>query len=98
MTLSSKQLHNLPVYTRSGAHLGFVVGFDLDELEQKITQYRVKTRQGITGLFESELLISTQQVISLSTEKMIVDDLAQKQSVAEAAKLSVKGTLSAENQ
>lgn len=74
MSLSHRQIIDLPVFTKSGQRLGYIIRFDLDELEQKISRYYVKTHQGIVGLFDQELSIAPKQVISLNHEKMVVDD------------------------
>ncbi len=81
MSLNNKKIINLPVFTQANIRLGYVSGFEIDELEQKIKHYHIKTHQGIAGLFEQELLISCKQVISLDKEKMIVEDAVIKESL-----------------
>lgn len=83
MVLNHKQIVNLPVYTKTETRVGFISHFDVDELEQKIVRYYIKPHQGIASMFGSELLVSPKQVISITREKMIVDDLAIKQTFEE---------------
>lgn len=74
MLLDYKDLINLPVETQSHQNLGKVAGLVLDADGQNIYQYRVKP-SGLGGLFSHELLIHRQQVISVTADKLIVDDL-----------------------
>ena len=66
MLIKHKQLIGLLVETQSGEKLGRVDGFNLESEAHAIHQYLVK------------LFISRAQVISLSAEKMVVDDLVYK--------------------
>lgn len=83
MILSRKQLLQLPVETRSGQSIGRVVDLEFDAAEQRIWRYHVS--QG-SVFFKNKLLISPSQVISLSEQKMVVEDGV------------VKGTLLSEEQ
>ena len=73
MRISSSDLINLPVETQSGAHLGRVSSFDIDLDSHKIVRYSVKTGL-IKGLWHEQLLIDPVQVVSISKEKMVVED------------------------
>ncbi|OGY51633.1 MAG: hypothetical protein A3J59_04940 [Candidatus Buchananbacteria bacterium RIFCSPHIGHO2_02_FULL_56_16] len=73
MRISSSDLINLPVETQSSAHLGRVSSFDLDLDGHKVVRYYVKTGL-IKGLWHQQLLIDPIQVISISKEKMVVED------------------------
>lgn len=95
MSLSHKELIQLPVYTKSETYLGTVDGFELDEISQRITRYVIKTKHGITGIFKQHLLISRDQVISLNREKMVVDDLVAKELAVERGQVSNKAPLPA---
>lgn len=95
MSLNHKELIQLAVYTKSGSHLGTVTGFELDELSQRITKYIVKTKHGITGIFQQQLYVSRDQVISLTREKMIVDDLAASEQALERGRDARKAPLPA---
>lgn len=70
--LSSHTLLGLPVETRSGTSLGRVAAFTLDEASQSILSYEVK-RGRILG---DHLLVHRGQVLSLTGEKMVVEDAA----------------------
>lgn len=74
MLIDSKDLINLPVATQSGQHLGKVAGWVLDADSQSIYQYRVKP-SGLGGLFSHELLIHREQIIAVTADKVIVEDL-----------------------
>ncbi|MFH0804786.1 MAG: PRC-barrel domain-containing protein [Patescibacteria group bacterium] len=74
MNLQLRQLSNLPVYTQSGQHLGRVVDFELDSTSQSVLQYHVRSSQLIRELLRQDLLVSREQVVSLTNEKMVVED------------------------
>lgn len=74
MRLSLRDLHNLPVETPSGASIGRLVDVEIDVDEQTIRTYHVRSRTLIPGLFGQKLLIDRSQVVSLTKEKLIVDD------------------------
>jgi len=78
----SLQKHNLiglPVETSQGTTLGRVSDFEVDPIEQKIVRYHVRSGKLISGLLRRELLVAAGQVISLTKEKMIVQDLLAKE-------------------
>ena len=77
MLIKHKQLIGLLVETQSGEKLGRVDGFNLESEAHAIHQYLVKPA-GLSKIFSHELVISRAQVISLSAEKMVVDDLVYK--------------------
>jgi sporulation protein YlmC with PRC-barrel domain len=95
MTLHHKNLLNLPVYTQNGTRLGYVVSFEIDELDQRIIGYNIKTHVGLVGLFDKQLIVGPQQVIRLSREKLVVEDAIMKQPVANQADLPIKNPQSA---
>lgn len=76
-TLSS-DLINLPVYTQSGHHLGRIDSFEVDIDNHTITNYHVKTGL-IKGIWHQQLVIAQSQVISISKEKMVVEDNVKKE-------------------
>lgn len=78
MLLNFFHLKNLPVFTQSGHKLGQVSDFEIDTEAQSILRYIV-TRGKLVGRFQPPLLIHRQQVISVSSEKMIVEDAVIKQ-------------------
>lgn len=74
MRLTLRQLHNLPVETVNGQPLGRVVDVEMDVGRQEILCYHVSSRKIIPGLFEQKLLIDRKQIVSLTAEKMVVED------------------------
>lgn len=74
MLLSIFQLKNLLVYTQSGIKLGRIIDLEIDAESQSIIHYLVQRRL-FAGRFQKPLLIHRSQVISVSREKMIVEDL-----------------------
>lgn len=92
MAISHKELINLPVYTKSDIHLGYIAQFEIDELSQKVTRYVVNTHKGIAGLFKQQLFISPQQVVHIDRTKMVVEDLVLKLKAEERTRLANKIT------
>lgn len=74
MNLKKNELINLPVLTKSGQTLGRVSDFEIDSLSQKILKYYVKSNSLIKGLLARELMVAAEQVISITKEKMVVED------------------------
>lgn len=73
--ISDKQLLGLPVETESGTALGKVHGFHVDVEHHTILQYVVRSTNPLKGLFSRELLVAPSQVLSITEQKMVVDDL-----------------------
>lgn len=94
MLIKHKQLIGLLVETQSGEKLGRVDGFNLEVDSHLVYQYLVKPA-GLSKIFSHELIINRAQVISLSEEKMVVDDLVYKK-LAEASTALPKNPLPAE--
>ena len=80
MNLSSKDLINLPVYTESGKFLGKVVSFEVEQDTQQIAKYYIKAGNIAADLLgeSKELIVAQKQVISLTEEKMVVEDIVAK--------------------
>jgi sporulation protein YlmC with PRC-barrel domain len=95
MTIQNKNLLNLPVFTLGGTRLGYVTSFEIDELDQRIKQYIIKTHHGLAGLFDKQLVVSVRQVVSLSHEKLVVEDAILKQTTTNQTELSAKSTFPA---
>jgi len=74
MNLTKKILIGLPVYTQSDQHLGKVADFELDPTTQLIVRYHVKGGDLIKELLRSELIVSREQVIAISPQRMVVED------------------------
>ena len=78
MRVSSTDLINLPVYTKSGNHIGKVASFELDSDTGMIENFYVKTGL-IEGLWHEQLMIHRSQVVEITVEKMVVDDTTIKE-------------------
>lgn len=90
--LDDKTLLKLPVYTKSGARLGKVVGFDFDVETHGILRYRVQPKGLAASVLKHPMLISREQVLSIDAEKMTVDDNVEKE--MELAKAQAIGLVS----
>lgn len=77
MLINHKKLIGLPVETQSGERVGEIAGFIFDLEAQVIYQYQIRPA-GLSGIFAKELLVHRQQVINITEEKMVVDDLVYK--------------------
>lgn len=93
MRISSEDLLNLPVESQSGQRLGRISGFDVDTESHRVMRYYVKTGL-IRGLWHQQLLIDPVQVVSISKEKMVVEDGAIREPATELdpAKLAASPT------
>ncbi len=76
MIMKARQLRNLPVETRSGQHLGRLVDVELDVETQTIVTFIVRPGRLAQQLTRSELRIHRSQVVSLSPERLVVEDAA----------------------
>lgn len=79
MELSDRKIIHLPVFTKSGKELGKVSGFEIDTNTQAIKRYYVKSHRLVAELFSKELIIGATQVISITDQKMTVEDLDLKE-------------------
>lgn len=71
---------NLAVYTKSGDHLGRVVGVELDAVSQQIQLYKVVGGL-IPNIDKKTFLVSPKQVLEINQSRMVVDDLVVKNSI-----------------
>lgn len=69
MLIRWSALKKLPVYTRIGIYLGKVNGFEMDAESHIIRAYFVRK-----NIIEPVLSISREQVISITAEKLTVED------------------------
>lgn len=75
MIVDLKHLLGLSVETKSGEHIGRIHAVLMDVESQTVAQYEVR-RPGILKEFLApDLLVHRNQVLSLTKEKMVVDDL-----------------------
>ncbi|MFA6272480.1 MAG: PRC-barrel domain-containing protein [Patescibacteria group bacterium] len=74
MKISSKKLLHLSVFTNSGEELGKISELIINVDTHEVEQYIIRSSNLIEEFFSKELLINKSQVISISKEKMIVED------------------------
>jgi sporulation protein YlmC with PRC-barrel domain len=90
LMLDAKTLLKLPVWTKSNIRLGRVVGFDFDEESQMVVRWRVRPVGVASRLVGGELLVGREQVIAITADRMIVDDLlARELELSKAKALSL---------
>ncbi|HBV33484.1 TPA: hypothetical protein DIC39_02235 [Patescibacteria group bacterium] len=83
--LRLNELKNLPVYTKSGKHLGRIIDVEFDPSSQMVWRYHVGRWPGLTGLWKGRLLITREQVVAISKDAMVVEDsIGQAKAVAAA--------------
>ncbi len=92
--MEHEQLIGLPVRTQSGDEVGKVEGFIIQLDGQHIHQYQVKP-YGLVHLFDTELLVHRDSVLSITEKEMIVEDAVSSQQ-AEKKTLPKKVPLSTE--
>jgi hypothetical protein len=73
--IPSLPCHNLPVYTKSGRYLGRIVEVEVDALARTVVYYHGAPFFVLARLGCKRLLISPNQVISLSKSCMVVEDI-----------------------
>ncbi len=93
MRILVKQLLGLPVYTESETHLGEVVDAEYDIDQQCIMIYHVKPATVLATLFGAKLLVDRSQVVSITADKMIVQDAVETE--AAAVRAAAKGKAAA---
>ncbi|MDZ4221380.1 MAG: PRC-barrel domain-containing protein [Patescibacteria group bacterium] len=90
MLLNIRDIIDLPVETPSGQALGKVEAVMVEVETQSLYQYQVK-HGGLAHLFDKAgLLVHRDQVLSISKEKMIVEDSVYRAAEAESAKALIK--------
>ncbi len=90
--LEEKKLLKLPVETKAGTKLGRVLGFDVDVESQSILRWRVRPSGLASRMLSHPLVIAREQVLSITEEKMVVDDNVEKE--MELAKAKAIGLVS----
>jgi len=74
MHILASQLIGLPVVTKSGQPLGRIVDLEIAVDSHAIGAYHVRSRWNIAGLLGRNLLIVPRQVISITAQRMTVED------------------------
>lgn len=87
MRINFLYLKSLPVETLSGTHLGNVSDIEIDTGTQSILRYHVKTKKFIGG---NVLIIFPSQIISISEEKIIINDSVENKELEPKPKTYVR--------
>lgn len=74
MKINNQQLINLPVVTEAGHQLGVVESFNVDIESQSILEYTIKPSSLIAELINGEFIISRGQIVTITQNKIIVDN------------------------
>lgn len=85
MRYRDKELRNVPVETKSGTMLGKLSGYVMDSESHKVVQFIVKKAHPLAKILPSELLVHSDQVISIEPNRIVVDDAVEAASEREAA-------------
>ncbi|MFA6428571.1 MAG: PRC-barrel domain-containing protein [Candidatus Buchananbacteria bacterium] len=86
--LATKEIIGLPVYTQTRQYLGRVIKIILDQQTQTPQQYVVRKTGWLKTLVKNSLIINQQQVVSITSEEMIVVDTTTPIPVATEIKLA----------
>lgn len=88
MLVSHRRLIGLPVVTKSGEFLGYIVELEIEAAGQQIYSYNVRARR----FFEwgAKFLVSRAQVVSIDRLRMVVEDavVTEKVSVGQKQKIA----------
>ena len=76
MRYRHSQLAGVPVYTRSGDRIGKLAGFVIESDTHEVVQYAVRKSGTLELILPKEFLVGRGQVVSVSDEKMVVEDAA----------------------
>jgi len=87
MLIDFKQLKNLSVQTESGILLGYVNDFTLETDTLSIKQLNVNSNKLL--VFSDDLLISAEQIVSITAERIVVQESVKKIPVAENSKQKI---------
>lgn len=73
MLINKKQLKKISVETQSGQYLGQISDWEMETTNCNIEKFSVKSGP-LASVFSAQLIISKDQIIDLTDEKMIVED------------------------
>ena len=76
--LTPDQIVGLPVYTQSGIFLGKVIKVETLLDGRAVQKYIIQNANPLKNLISGQLVIDASQVISVTAEKIIVEDNWQK--------------------
>jgi len=85
MLIKGKKLLNLSVYTQSGYFLGEVDDVEVEIDGQMIINYHVSSARLLKNIWGKSLIIHRSQILSIDSEKIVVED-----NVADKKKLFAK--------
>lgn len=74
MVLNAKEIHGLPVRTRSGTSVGKVGSVDIETDTGRIAVLGVKTGGFVTQLLGQELDIAWTQIVAMDDKEVVVED------------------------
>lgn len=74
MKLTASEIKKLPVYTKSGEHIGRVLDIVIDNQNHAVFNYSIARKRTLAHLLPSTFLVSPLQVITLDNTKMVVED------------------------
>lgn len=77
MRLTDRQLIGLPVYTQSAEHLGVVSRLILETETGELAQLEIAS-SNLAKIFSKTLLVNKSQIISITAEKVVVEDNVRK--------------------
>ena len=90
MKINNKNLIGLRVESESGEALGILESFNLETESQSVLEYVVKPESKILDLIKSDLIIPRGQIVDITNEKIIVNDLFLKDKDNSKQKISEK--------
>lgn len=93
MLISTKKLIHLPVFTQSGVNLGRIAELVVNVDTQQVDQYVVKSSHIIDEILAKELVISSSQVISITSERVIVEELDNLEEIENSKRILSKDSV-----
>lgn len=78
MLLSSSQLIGLAVITRNGQLLGHIKDLEIDADSSQIVNYLVAPSRLLKKIMVENLSISREQVVEITSERMVIEDAGAK--------------------
>ena len=79
MLINSKKLVGLRVETKSKIRLGRVNSFELETDNLELKKIYVRPRNYVKGFVVGDLIIDKSSIVSVSEEKIVVEDLNERE-------------------
>ncbi len=89
MLIRWSDLRKIPVYTRSGAYLGRITGMEIETESHLARAYFVRK-----AFLADTLSINREQIVSITSERVTVDDGLVKEAAAEKKKVLIQEEIS----